>query len=144
MYRRGSSACSRFIPPIRLAGVPLLRAPEPYPSFSIPGPAGREVGSTRRTPAASITSASALRQVLEAADRERRPALEGGAEHAPGIAAERLVEAHQVTPVWILAKARIPAVAGAAAGRVGHEQAGEPARQLARHLVEVHHPARAG
>src|SRR5439155_14268607 len=75
-------------------------------------------------------------EILEATDGERRPALEAGAEAPAGVAAEVLGEAEEVAPVWVVAEARIGAVAGPAPSGVWDEEAREPPVELVRDLAE--------
>src|SRR5438128_3676459 len=75
-------------------------------------------------------------EILEATDGERRPALEAGAEAPAGVAAEVLGEAEEVAPVWVVAEARIGAVAGPAPSGVRDEEAREPPVELVRDLAE--------
>src|SRR5262249_19944662 len=102
---------------------------------------------TRSSPVSNVPSRrrpgedsgpSLPRDVLEAADRKRRPSLVAGAHPAPGVATEVLGEGDEVTPVRIVAQARVLPVARATSAGAAHEQAGEPVRELARNLGEVH------
>src|SRR5581483_2727575 len=88
--------------------------------------------------------AAPRRQVLEAADRERRPPLKARAEAAAGVTAEVLVEADEVPPVRIVAEAPVVPVAGTAPAGVADEQRREATCQLARDLGERHGHARSG
>src|SRR5437660_7064726 len=85
---------------------------------------------------------AAPRQVLEAADGERRPALVARADPAAGVAAEELGEGDDVAPVGIAAEARVVPLAGAAAVGIRHEEAREPAVELLRDLTEIHEAPR--
>src|SRR5256712_6259196 len=96
----------------------------------------------RSSPRASLRPTP--RQVLEAADGERRPALVARADPPAGVAAEELGEGDEVAPVRIVAEARVVPLAGAAAVGVRDEEAREPAVELLRDLIEIHEPPRAG
>src|SRR5207249_6882799 len=87
---------------------------------------------------------AAARQILEAADGERRPALVARADPPAGVAAEELGEGDEIAPVGIAAEARVGPLAGAAAVGVRDEEAREPAVELLRDLSQVHEPSRAG
>src|SRR2546422_3938697 len=87
---------------------------------------------------------AAPRQVLEAADGERRPALVARADPAAGVAAEELGEGDDVAPVRIVPEARILPLAGAAPVGIRDEEARQPAVELLCDLAQVHEPSRAG
>src|SRR5947199_10808518 len=86
---------------------------------------------------------AAARQVLEAADGERRPALVARADPPAAVAAEELGEGDEVAPVRV-AEARVVPLAGAAAVGIRDEEAREPAVELLRDLTETHEAPRAG
>ena len=65
-------------------------------------------------------------------------------EAGPVVPVEVLVEENQVTPVRVLLELRGAAVDGAAPALVPQEEAGEPPRDLLRHLEERHPFAGAG
>ncbi len=60
------------------------------------------------------------------------------------VAVEKFVEEEEIVPVRVIGKPRFTAVAGAAAGGVGQEDAEQTATQFVGHLRERHHHAAAG
>src|ERR1700688_3953059 len=86
-----------------------------------------------------------LADVVEDPRGECRPAgLMAGAQAAPGVAVEVLVEEHQVAPVLVLGEAAVVAVACPPAGGVTLEEPRQAPSQLLRYRVEIHHAPRAG
>src|SRR5205814_1460098 len=88
---------------------------------------GLDGGALRRALWERASLRPAPRQVLEAADGERRPALVARADPPARVAAEELGEGDQVAPVGIAAEARVRPLAGAPAVGVRDEEAREPA-----------------
>src|SRR5262245_42225850 len=101
--------------------------------------AGRRGTRPGIRPARGRASRPPLREGLEAAHGHDRPALVARAAPASGVAAEGLGEGDQVAPVGVVAEAAVAAVARPAAVGARDEQGGEPPRELARDLPEVHH-----
>ena len=66
------------------------------------------------------------------------------AEPAAGVAVEVFVEQNQIAPMRIGCVFLLPAVAGARPILVRQKNARESARDFLRHLLQVHHVARAG
>src|SRR5439155_24380973 len=110
------------------------------PSGGSPCPTG-DIRCTRGASCVSFRTHPG--EILEATNGERRPALEACAEAPTGVAGEVLGEAQQVTPVWVVAEARIGAVAGPAPSGGRDEEAREPPVELVRDLAERREAARA-
>src|SRR5437867_3234924 len=95
-----------------------------------------------------VTSAdwisSSAREVLERARHERRPAgLMARPDTSASIGVKVLVEEHEVTPVRVGAVAVVAVVNRAPPARIRQERARETGGDLARDLLQVHHPPRA-
>src|SRR6185295_7165157 len=84
------------------------------------------------------------RDVLEAADGERAPALVARPEPAARVAVEVLVEDGHAPPARIRGEPRVGARTGPPPARVREEEAAEAGRELARDLAQVHELPRAG
>src|SRR4051812_24091997 len=95
------------------------------------------------TPTSSALFALSASEILDQPDGQRRPpGLVRRAHAAPVLAVEVLVEQQQFAPVRVGGKARVRAVAGAAAVRAGQEQARQPRRQVVRDRAQIHPPPR--
>src|SRR5437879_13798656 len=60
------------------------------------------------------------------------------------VAVEELVEGRMVLPLWVVVEPVDAPVDGTASVLIGQEDADQPARQLARHLPQVHLVSRTG
>src|SRR5439155_4410806 len=121
-----------------------LRAQEVHTGSVTSGAHGEPAAEERRGGGSWVSCRARPGEVLEAADGERRPALEARTEAPAGVAAEVLGQAQQIAAAWIVAEARVGAVAGPAPAGVRDEEARQPPVELVRDLAERRQTSRAG